>query len=122
MHDTLPSEMHLWHRLENTVRTVFAGYGFEEIQTPLFEFSGVFQRLGDSSDIISKETSFRVFVPFKWTYLNIRSPKGLEIKDYEIKFNENNFNSVINLKMDSLSISGDESSLGYVIDNFISIF
>ena len=31
-------------------------YGFEEIETPIFEFTEVFQRnLGDTSDIVTKE-------------------------------------------------------------------
>jgi len=35
--------------------------------------------------------------------------------NYNTKFNDNNFNSIVNLKIDSLSISGDE-----VIDLIIS--
>ena len=31
MHDVLPSEMHLWHKLEKTVRDVFSGYGYETL-------------------------------------------------------------------------------------------
>lgn len=31
-------------------------YGFDLIQTPIFEFSGVFRSLGDTSDIVTKET------------------------------------------------------------------
>ena len=56
MHDTLPSEMHLWHRLENTVRTVFAGYGFEEIRVPVVEKTEVFARaIGEVTDVVEKE-------------------------------------------------------------------
>ena len=56
--------------------------------------------------------------------------------NYNTKFNDNNFNSIVNLKIDSLSISGDEV-IGLIIsatgelssrskqiteDNLISIF
>ena len=56
MHDTLPSEMHLWHKLERTVRSVFAAYGFEEIRVPVVEKSEVFARaIGDATDVVEKE-------------------------------------------------------------------
>lgn len=56
MHDTLPSEMHLWHKLENTVRQVFAAYGYEEIRVPIVEKTEVFARaIGDATDVVEKE-------------------------------------------------------------------
>ena len=56
MHDTLPADMHLWHHLENTVRQVFAAYGFEEIRIPVVEKTEVFARaLGDATDVVEKE-------------------------------------------------------------------
>lgn len=40
----------------STSRQVSALYGFEEIETPIFEFTEVFSRtLGDASDIVTKE-------------------------------------------------------------------
>ena len=36
--------------------SVVEKYGFEEIETPIFEFTEVFARnLGDTSDIVTKE-------------------------------------------------------------------
>ncbi len=56
MHDTLPAEMHLWHKLEDTVRNVFSSYGFEEIRIPVVEKSEVFARaIGDATDVVEKE-------------------------------------------------------------------
>ena len=56
MHDTLPADMHLWHHLENTVREVFAAYGFEEIRIPVVEKTEVFARaIGDATDVVEKE-------------------------------------------------------------------
>ena len=56
MHDTLPADMHLWHRLESTVRSVFAAYGFEEIRVPVVETTEVFARaIGDATDVVEKE-------------------------------------------------------------------
>lgn len=56
MHDTLPVDMHLWHRLESTVRSVFAAYGFEEIRVPVVEKTEVFARaIGDATDVVEKE-------------------------------------------------------------------
>jgi histidyl-tRNA synthetase len=40
-----------------TAREVSARYGFQEMATPIFEFAEVFSRpLGDSSDVVTKET------------------------------------------------------------------
>jgi len=56
MHDVLPSDMHLWHRLENTVRDVFTGYGFSEIRIPVVEKTELFARaIGDATDVVEKE-------------------------------------------------------------------
>ncbi len=37
MHDLLPSEMHLWHTLEEAIRSLFDGYGFEDGTDRLFQ-------------------------------------------------------------------------------------
>ncbi|MBT8047172.1 MAG: histidine--tRNA ligase [Gammaproteobacteria bacterium] len=56
MHDVLPAEMHLWHKLEQTVRDVFAGYGFSEIRIPIVEKTELFARaIGDATDVVEKE-------------------------------------------------------------------
>ena len=53
MHDVLPSEMHLWHKLEQTVQDVFAGYGFSEIRIPIVEKTELFARaIGDATDVV----------------------------------------------------------------------
>lgn len=42
--------------VENKVRNIVKDYGFEEIITPIFEYTEVFVRsVGDSSDIVNKE-------------------------------------------------------------------
>jgi histidyl-tRNA synthetase len=46
----------LWTYVESKVRKLAESYGFEEIRTPLFERTELFQRsVGDASDIVSKE-------------------------------------------------------------------
>jgi histidyl-tRNA synthetase len=56
MHDTLPADMHLWHRLEDVSREVFAAYGFEEIRIPVVEKTELFARaIGDATDVVEKE-------------------------------------------------------------------
>jgi histidyl-tRNA synthetase len=43
-------------RVAETARDLAALYGFEQIETPIFEFTEVFKRtLGDTSDIVTKE-------------------------------------------------------------------
>ena len=55
-HDLLPEALRRHRHVVDTSRRVAALYGFEEIATPVFEFSDVFRRtLGDTSDIVTKE-------------------------------------------------------------------
>ena len=56
MHDVLPAEIHLWHRLEDTIREVFGAYGFSEIRVPVVEKTELFARaIGDATDVVEKE-------------------------------------------------------------------
>jgi histidyl-tRNA synthetase len=56
MHDILPSEMHLWHEFEKTVRDVLSRYGFNEIRVPVLEKTELFARaIGDATDVVEKE-------------------------------------------------------------------
>ena len=56
MHDVLPEEMHLWHRLERAVRETFAAYGFNEIRIPVVEKTELFARaIGAATDVVEKE-------------------------------------------------------------------
>lgn len=54
--DILPEERRAHRHIEETARTVAERFGYEEVATPIFEFSDVFRRtLGDTSDIVTKE-------------------------------------------------------------------
>jgi histidyl-tRNA synthetase len=58
--DLLPDEAPAWDRVEAVVRDLSARYGFERIETPIFERIDLFARgLGESSDAVEKEM-FRV--------------------------------------------------------------
>ncbi|MEQ1665369.1 MAG: histidine--tRNA ligase, partial [Bdellovibrionales bacterium] len=55
-HDLIGIEMKKHRFVVQTAQNLSAHYGFDEIKTPIFEFSNVFSRtLGDASDIVSKE-------------------------------------------------------------------
>lgn len=61
--DILPEDLqdrwkssHLWAHVESIIRKTAQEYGFQEIRTPLFERTELFQRsVGETSDIVSKE-------------------------------------------------------------------
>ncbi len=54
--DVLPSEVYLWHHVENTARETAERYAFKEIRTPVFEHTELFSRgVGDTTDIVNKE-------------------------------------------------------------------
>ncbi|HKX55710.1 MAG TPA: histidine--tRNA ligase [Xanthomonadales bacterium] len=56
MHDILPADMATWHRLENTIQSVFRSYGFEELRIPVLEKTELFARaIGDATDVVQKE-------------------------------------------------------------------
>ena len=55
-HDLLPQGMRQHRAVIDAARKMVRLYGFEEIATPIFEFTEVFRRtLGDTSDVVNKE-------------------------------------------------------------------
>lgn len=54
--DILPKDSRAWQYVESTIKAVCERYNYEEIRTPLFEHTEVFQRgVGDTTDIVQKE-------------------------------------------------------------------
>ncbi len=54
--DLFGSEIEIFNHIVSTAKKKSEFFGFEELQTPIFEFSEVFERnLGETSDIVSKE-------------------------------------------------------------------
>ena len=55
--DLMPDDMARHRYVMDTARLTAAHFGFEEMATPIFEFTEVFARpLGESSDVVTKET------------------------------------------------------------------
>lgn len=55
-HDILPEDMHRHRGVIEPARALAELYGYQEIATPIFEFTEVFKRtLGDTSDVVTKE-------------------------------------------------------------------
>ena len=54
--DILPEDSRRFRHIAETGYGIAERYGYEEVATPIFEFSDVFRRtLGDTSDIVTKE-------------------------------------------------------------------
>lgn len=54
--DVGPGQIELWHELEERIRRVCAAYGYQELRTPMFEHTELFQRgIGEATDIVEKE-------------------------------------------------------------------
>jgi histidyl-tRNA synthetase len=54
--DLLPGEIEKWQYLEGVLREVAELYGYQEIRTPIFEHTELFQRgVGETTDIVEKE-------------------------------------------------------------------
>ncbi len=56
MKDALPPETARWERLEALVRDWLAGYGYQNLRTPVLEHTRLFARgIGEVTDIVEKE-------------------------------------------------------------------
>lgn len=56
MNDILPAQISYWQKVEDALRRIFAGYGYQEIRMPLLERTELFQRsIGEATDIVEKE-------------------------------------------------------------------
>ena len=54
--DILPEEVGYWQRVEAVVREIFGRAAYQEIRTPIFEQTELFERgVGEATDIVSKE-------------------------------------------------------------------
>ena len=54
--DFLPEDTAKWQYVEQVLRDLCKDYGYEEIRTPIFEDTELFQRgVGDTTDIVQKE-------------------------------------------------------------------
>jgi len=54
--DILPEQVGSWLWLENKIRELCKVYGYEEIRTPTFEHTELFQRgIGEGTDVVDKE-------------------------------------------------------------------
>ena len=56
MSDICAPEIWLWQMIEERSRTLFSGYGYEELRTPSLEKLSLFKRsIGDTTDVVQKE-------------------------------------------------------------------
>ncbi|MEE0845741.1 MAG: histidine--tRNA ligase [Eggerthellaceae bacterium] len=54
--DLLPDEQRFWTHFKRTAAEVFGRYGYQPIETPLFEQTDLFVRgIGEATDVVSKE-------------------------------------------------------------------
>lgn len=54
--DMLPGDAYKWHYVEDVVKKVAENFGYEEIRTPIFEYTELFERgVGDTTDVVEKE-------------------------------------------------------------------
>ncbi len=55
-HDILPQESYKWHSIEKTAAEICRDYGYQEIRTPIFEHTELFERgVGETTDVVQKE-------------------------------------------------------------------
>jgi histidyl-tRNA synthetase len=55
MRDILPPESARWRQFVETFSNVVEAAGYGQVMSPLLEDLGVFQRIGDATDVVSKE-------------------------------------------------------------------
>ncbi len=56
MHDILPADQNYWSFIAKKAKTILEDYGFERLDTPLVESTGLFVRsIGETTDVVEKE-------------------------------------------------------------------
>lgn len=55
MHDVLPPDSSRWLDVVDEFRSCFAGAGYGHVRTPILEELAVFARVGDGTDVVTKE-------------------------------------------------------------------
>jgi len=55
-YDVLPNESYKWQALEDIIRQTLTLYNYKEMRTPMMEYSEVFHRQTELSDMVTKET------------------------------------------------------------------
>lgn len=56
MNDLLPQESPHWQKVEESIRSILASYGYAEIRFPILESTALFSRsIGEVTDIVEKE-------------------------------------------------------------------
>ncbi len=56
MNDILPGQTQVWRYLEEQVKAILSGYGYQEIRMPIVEQTNLFKRsVGEATDIVEKE-------------------------------------------------------------------
>ncbi|MCX7845222.1 MAG: histidine--tRNA ligase [Dictyoglomaceae bacterium] len=72
--DVMPTESKLWQFIEKSAREIFERYNYQEIRTPIFEFTELFTKgTGETTDIVIKE--MYTFLDKKGRSLTLR-PEG----------------------------------------------
>ncbi|CAD83217.1 histidyl-tRNA synthetase [Candidatus Blochmanniella floridana] len=56
MHDCLPKDVIQWQYIEDVLKTILNGYGYNEIRFPIIECTDLFKRsIGEVTDVVEKE-------------------------------------------------------------------
>ncbi|WP_349401635.1 histidyl-tRNA synthetase [Candidatus Phytoplasma solani] len=55
-HDLLETQMTYWHKVETYLHSFFMRHNFQEIRTPIMEYTEVFNRAAHHSEMVTKET------------------------------------------------------------------
>ena len=72
-YDLLPNDVEKFEKIETLFRHFLDLYGYKEIKTPVFEYTGVFKKENDTSDMVTKE--MYTFSPNEKDSLTLR-PEG----------------------------------------------
>ena len=97
------------------------GCGIRNLKEKINEFLGKVRQIEKNkivSEFICCDLTFSL--PYKWDNLNIWTPKGLEVKKYNIGFSEKNYKSEIEISLNKVNINSDTlQSLTYIIEKFV---
>ena len=74
-YDLLPETFDKFQTVETLFRHFLDLYGYKEIKTPVFEYTGVFQKENDTSDMVTKEITIASTTTIQHMYKSYKLQK-----------------------------------------------
>jgi hypothetical protein len=90
--------------------------GIRNIKSDFKEIIYVIYNDKFTEDYKVKNISLNIYLPYNWKFIKPLAPKGYKIKDYEVKLENSDYKSIVNLKVERVNLSNNH--IEQIIENF----